>query len=362
MSLLNDDGGDVQQRPATPEAAGPGPRGCAPPPAGIVEALTDGVRYLTRTLGTPAGLRGLALESVWCTTHLAGYPLGLLREQLEVDSGGTHYRTDSLSTAQRSLLVSDLGAAGTPVLLVHGLMDNRSVFTLFRRELRGRGFGVVHSVSYSPLTTDVRSAAYELRRQVAELRERTGAERVHIVGHSLGGLIARYFVQRLGGDEWVHTVATLGTPHGGTLAAYLVPTPLMRQLVPGSDLMRELARPAPGCRTRFLVAWSPLDQLVLPQRGAQLEHPDLRVETLRLDDAGHMSLSVHPRAVDWVAGALAEADQVPAAADQLPAAADPAPAEADQDGGPDPVAGPGDLVTDGTGSGPDQPDPGHPPA
>ena len=56
-----------------------------------------------------------------------------------------------------------------------------------------------------------------------------------LIGHSLGGLIARYYVQCLGGDERVHTLVTLGTPHGGTATAYLRARPAGRQLRPGSD-------------------------------------------------------------------------------------------------------------------------------
>ena len=54
--------------------------------------------------------------------------------------------------------------------------------------------------------------------------EVTGAQQVHVVGHSLGGLVARYHVQRLSGDARVHTLVALGTPHQGTMAAYLLPT------------------------------------------------------------------------------------------------------------------------------------------
>jgi len=55
--------------------------------------------------------------------------------------------------------MSHRAAAGTPILLVHGLIDNRSVFTLLRRTLRRRGFGRVLTVNYSPFTPDVRAAA-----------------------------------------------------------------------------------------------------------------------------------------------------------------------------------------------------------
>ncbi|MDT7600232.1 MAG: triacylglycerol lipase, partial [Pseudonocardiales bacterium] len=99
---------------------------------------------------------------------------------------------------------------------------------------------------------------------------------------------------------------------------YLMPTPLTRQLMPGSDLLTELAEPAPHCRTRFLVVWSRMDQLIVPQRNARLVHPDLAVDTLELRDVGHMSLSIHPRAVHWVASSLARLDDVPARAPTRP--------------------------------------------
>ena len=235
--------------------------------------------YAARTFGSPAGIRGLAVECAWLTAHLAVYPAGLVRAQLETPTG---HRTDPLPPLRRSLVVTDVEAAGTPILLLHGIMDNRSVFTVFRRALRRRGFGVVHAVNYSVFTEDIRTAARRLSEHVEELRGLAGAERIHIVGHSLGGMIARYYVQRMGGSAAVDTLVTLGTPHGGTLAAHLLPTPLARQLRPGSDVIAELERPAPGCDTHFLVVWSRMDQLVLPQRNGRLRHPDLDLSLIHI--------------------------------------------------------------------------------
>ena len=113
----------------------------------------------------------------------------------------------------------------------------------------------------------------------------------------MGGLIARYYVQRLGGDERVHTLVTLGTPHAGTLPARLVPHRLARQLRPGSDLVAELEQPAPDCRTRFLAVWSDLDQMIVPKRNARLDHPDLDARNVLIRGVGHMSLPIHRRAV-----------------------------------------------------------------
>ena len=110
------------------------------------------------------------------------------------------------------------GRTSPPVVLLHGFIDNRSVFVLLRRSLAQHGWQQVESLNYSPLTCDIRTAAELLGRHVEEICERTGHEQVDIVGHSLGGLIARYYVQRLGGDLRVRTLVTLGTPHSGTRA------------------------------------------------------------------------------------------------------------------------------------------------
>jgi pimeloyl-ACP methyl ester carboxylesterase len=271
----------------------------------LLSDVTDAASYAARSWATPAGLRGIALEAAWLAAHVALYPVGLAGETIRPPD---RYRTDALDPLQRSFVCADPEAAGTPILLIHGIMDNRSVFTVFRRALRRRGFGVVHSVNYSLFTGDLRSAARELAEHVERLREATGADRVHVVGHSLGGVIARYYVQRLGGAEFVDTLVTLGSPHTGTNTAHLLPTPLARQLRPGSDVMAELAAPAPDCPTRFVVAWSRIDEMIVPQRNARLRHPDLLVEELELRDVGHLALPVDPRVVHGVVSRLAHGE------------------------------------------------------
>ncbi len=277
--------------------------------------LVGACRYALRTFGTRAGLWGLVKEGAWLAARIAVYPGGAVREQLQPADG---YRTDPLSPLRRSLVVTDPEAAGTPILLIHGILDNRSVFTVFRRALHRRGFGVVHAVNYGLFTGDLRDAARELHDHVERLCEATGADKVHIVGHSLGGVIARYFVQRMGGSARVDTLVTLGSPHAGTLGAYLIPTALGRQLRPGSPLLTELEEPAPGCTTRFLVVWSRMDQMVVPQRNARLQRPDLDVAQLELHDVGHLALPVDRRVVRWVVDALCRRD-APSRRDDPPA-------------------------------------------
>jgi triacylglycerol lipase len=268
---------------------------------------TAGVRRGARSLVTPTALRGAAVEVGWVAAHAALYPLGVVKDRAGVR---TDARRDlaGLTPVQRGLVVGDVEASGTPILLVHGMVDNRSIFTVLRRALRRRGFRQVLGINYSPLTRDVRLAATELATRVENLCEQTGFERIHVIGHSMGGLIARYYVQRLGGDARVHTLVTLGTPHAGTLPAYLVPHRLARQLRPGSDLVTELAEPADGCRTRFLAVWSDLDQMIVPKRAARVDHPDLDARNVLIRGVGHMSLPIHGRAVREIVATLAQLD------------------------------------------------------
>ena len=106
----------------------------------------------------------------------------------------------------------------------------------------------------------------------------------------------------------MHTLVTLGSPHGGTATAYLVPHRLGRQLRPGSDVVTELAAPAPGCRTRFLAVWSDLDQMIVPKANARIDHPDLVAHNVHLRGVGHMSLPIHRRAVHVISMTLAQLD------------------------------------------------------
>ncbi|MBI4944072.1 MAG: alpha/beta fold hydrolase [Actinobacteria bacterium] len=289
-------------------AAVPAPTGPRPPASGPQASVRHTARALAGDLGallTPRGLRGVALEASWGAAHLAMYPWGLLRER---PRDHDRYHLGGLDPAARGMVVGDVEAAGTPILLIHGMVDNRAIFTVLRRRLRRRGFRRVVSLNYSPMTNDVRLAARDLSGAVEELVARTGYERIHVVGHSLGGLIARYYVQRLGGDERVHTLVTLGTPHEGTLPARLVPVELCRQLSPGSDFYAELAEPAAGCRTRFVAYWSDLDQMILPHENGRLEHPDLAVRNVLVRGRGHMSIPIDGDVVHGISTLLGQLD------------------------------------------------------
>ncbi len=250
-------------------------------------------------------LGATVLELVVLTGHLAAYPFGLTQERVPHERrapGPPPGPSPGASPGPPTLPGSP--AAERPVVLLHGFIDNRSVFVLLRRALARHGRRHLASLNYSPLTRDLRTAAELLGRHVEEICARTGQREVDIVGHSLGGLIARYYVQRLGGDHRVRTLVTLGTPHGGTAVAPGAGLhPIVRQMRGGSPLIEELRLPAPGCRTRFVSFWSELDQVMVPVGTACVDHPDLDAVNVRVTGIGHLALPVHPA----VAAAVREA-------------------------------------------------------
>ncbi|MFC7844667.1 esterase/lipase family protein [Streptomyces sp. NPDC057382] len=235
-------------------------------------------------------LKATVLELAILAGHLLLYPSGITQERRP--------RVPAPAAEGTTRLPAE---AKPPVVLLHGFVDNRSVFVLLRRNLARHGRQRIESLNYSPLTCDIRLAAERFGRHVEEVCERTGAERVDVVGHSLGGLIARYYVQRLGGDTRVRTLVTLGTPHAGTrVARWADAHPIVRQMRPGSPVLEELTRPAPDCRTHFVGFWSDLDHVMVPPETARVDHPDLSVHNVRVTGIGHLALPVHPAVADAI--------------------------------------------------------------
>jgi triacylglycerol lipase len=277
----------------------------------LPSAIAGAARAWSRDLpqlvaGVPRAVSGVAAEAAWLTAHVVMYPRGIRPEHRQRPE-----RSDlhGLTPEQRGLVHHDLDAAATPILLVHGIVDNHSIFTVMDRALRRRGFQTISTYDYGLLTRDVRAAAELLGDEIGKVAADTGYQRIHVIGHSLGGLIARYYVQRLGGDAAVHTLVTLGTPHLGTQLARAVPMlPLVRQLTPGSEVIRELAEPAAGCATRFIAFHSDLDHLVVPHRNARLKHPDLNVRNIAVRGVGHMSMPHNQGIAFQIAEALRELD------------------------------------------------------
>jgi triacylglycerol lipase len=97
------------------------------------------------------------------------------------------------------------------------LEDRFQYFKGIKTHLEAHGFRVFHPNQDFAGPVDLR--AQQLRARVNEALTSTGAAKVHIIGHSMGGLDARHMIVDHGMAEKVATLTTIGTPHLGTVLA-----------------------------------------------------------------------------------------------------------------------------------------------
>lgn len=184
------------------------------------------------------------------------------------------------SVGNKVLHTTDFAKGGRPVLLLPGFMATRRGLSLLERRLKKEGY-LVFSLNIGGLfgtfnTRSIESTAAFVRTKVDRLYSRYDLGPLAIVGHSMGGLIARYYVKRLGGDARVCTVVTLGTPHHGTAPAYVgalftgLFAPSIWQLMPMSRFIRRLKQGPFPPDVRLASVWSP-DDPISSARAATLE-------------------------------------------------------------------------------------------
>jgi pimeloyl-ACP methyl ester carboxylesterase len=249
--------------------------------------------------------RGVGLEAGRAAVRLVQLPLDVAAGSVGQLAGRLSRALPRRRTGLEEPPPPLVTAAGNPVLLVHGLSDGECVVTSLQRGLDGVGAGPYFEVGCSAFTPDIRAAAQNLGERVERACESHGTRSIVVIGYSLGGLIARYYVQRLGGDARVPLLITLATPHGGTATALLAPPhPLLRQLRPGSALLTELAEPAPECRTRFVAFYSDLDEVVIPAARGRIDHPDLMARNVLVPGVGHLTLPLHRPVIDHLRSLL----------------------------------------------------------
>lgn len=160
---------------------------------------------------------------------------------------------------------------------MHGILGQRHLYwNLFRHRLELDGFSVHEVALPFVLLGDIRKAAQALAAAVEDVAPQRG-DKVDIVAHSAGGLVSRYYVQRLGGNQRVENLVLLGTPHHGTLTSYLMPVlRIAAQSMPGSSLLDDLNRVPPPPEVRITNFWSRLDGIVIPAENSVLRAPGVR--------------------------------------------------------------------------------------
>ena len=217
----------------------------------------------------------------------------------------------------------DMSGQSELVLLLHGFFQTRNIWEVMEDRLRFDGYGVMSFQLGGLLrkynTNPIDRLAQTVAEKVERLRDKHGFDRIHVVGHSKGGLIARRYVQHYGGDKRVKSLTTLGTPHHGTHTAWLgvalmgfgaLPTSAT-ELLPGSHLIRHLGKDTFPSQIPLTSIYSKVD-LVCPWWASVLRpRPgETHLTNAALSGIGHSQLVWDPTVYSIVRERLSSATEV----------------------------------------------------
>lgn len=161
--------------------------------------------------------------------------------------------------------------AELPILLLHGVGCNAGVWSGFRRHLEQRGIGPVYALSYGPPLASIEHFADQAATRIGDIQTATGASQIVLVGHSMGGLVARAYLRRYGGAK-VRRLITIGTPHQGSMHAWLMAGASLAQMRPSNAWLAALNSNADGVPVASIWSWH--DSMVTPQTSSRIDSGD----------------------------------------------------------------------------------------
>jgi triacylglycerol lipase len=182
-----------------------------------------------------------------------------------------------------ALLVALLGALGlaepahaaptTPVIFVHGFSGNATNWATAMTVFKAGGYSGNQLFAYEYNSYgDNRTNAAGLSTFVGNVLAQTGASKVDIVNHSMGGLVSLWYLKQLGGTAKVsHLASIAGANHGTNIAATCLIFTTCQQMFPGSSFINTLTSgdETPG-DTSYATWYSSCDGVILPYTSTRL--------------------------------------------------------------------------------------------
>ena len=186
-------------------------------------------------------------------------------------SGGGKPTTTTTSTTTTSTTTTTttttVPSGRDPILFVHGWNSSGSVWTTMIDRFAADGWTSAELNNWSYDTSQSnRTTAAQIATKVDAIRATTGAARVDIITHSMGGLSSRWYVKFGGGLDFVDEWVSLGGPNHGTDTANLCFSTSCTEMRIGSTFLEELnaGDETPGTGTTYLTWWSPCDTVINP--------------------------------------------------------------------------------------------------
>ncbi|MDJ0620795.1 MAG: triacylglycerol lipase [Calothrix sp. MO_192.B10] len=162
------------------------------------------------------------------------------------------------------------GQGRNSVVLVHGIFDTHRVFDRMASYLRKNGWQT-HSLDLIPNNGD--KGLDELAQQVADYiaLNFTPGETLDLVGFSMGGIVSRYYVQKLGGIKRIQRLVNISTPNHGTAIAYFPQNIGGKQMRPRSQFLQDLNQDIGMLKKiNYTCIWTPFDLMIVPATSSKM--------------------------------------------------------------------------------------------
>jgi triacylglycerol lipase len=171
-----------------------------------------------------------------------------------------------VALAAACLIAPAAAQAREPILFVHGWNSSASTWNNVVNRFRADGWSVADTNTWSYNTAQSNATtAQQLSTKVDQILAATGATKVDLISHSMGGLSTRYYVKNLGGAAKVDDFVSLAGPNHGTSTAYFCFDTSCGQMRPGSSFLNALnsGDETPGA-VHYGTWWSPCDEVINP--------------------------------------------------------------------------------------------------
>ena len=211
-----------------------------------------------------------------------------------------------LVTAAASVLALALPAvaqARDPILFVHGWNSSASTWNTLVGRFAADGWtsAELNTWSYNTAQSNA-TTAQQLAARVNSVLTATGAARLDLISHSMGGLSTRYYVKNLGGGPKVDEFVSLAGPNHGTGTANLCFwNTSCFEMRPGSSFLNALNSGDETPSTpRYGTWWSPCDEVINPDTSTILSGAT-NTQTSCLSHSGvNDSATVYPQVREFV--------------------------------------------------------------
>jgi triacylglycerol esterase/lipase EstA (alpha/beta hydrolase family) len=218
----------------------------------------------------------LLYEIIGLIKHVVNYPYGIIK-------GSTCIESKTCNGSR-------------PIILVHGFISNQSIWNDLEKGLRRLGWTDIYSFNYHVFKKDIYKIVDEFYNYVENvLKHYNYQTKINFIGHSMGGVLIRDWVTNYDNHKWTENVITLGSPHKGTMLAYvtkIIPKlkNVGKSLIPGSDYLKSLNKRKQPKNMNWYCINGKSDKAIIPK--CNNKYPDKwNYKEIELDKVGHIHLA-----------------------------------------------------------------------